>query len=83
MNDNCFIDTNILVYCFGKDEPVKSKKAKVVSDTPNAFISTQVLTEFANTIRKKYDYQWNGIVLALNEINAGFNVHVNKLYESH
>ena len=29
MNDNCFIDTNILVYCYTDDEPVKQQKALV------------------------------------------------------
>ena len=78
MNDNCFIDTNIMVYCYTKDEPVKSKKALSVCNAPNAFISTQVLTEFSNTLKKKFDFLWKDIELTLNEISSDFNVHVNK-----
>lgn len=78
MNDNCFIDTNILVYCYTEDEPVRSKKALAVCGVPNAFISTQVLTEFSNILKKKFDFSWKDIELTLNEISSDFNVHVNK-----
>jgi predicted nucleic acid-binding protein len=78
MNDNCFIDTNVLVYCYTSDEPDKSKKALVVSDSPNTFISTQVLTEFSNTLKKKFDFGWNEIEQTLSEISSDFNVYINK-----
>lgn len=78
MNDNCFIDTNILIYCYTVDEPEKHKKAIEVTKSPNTFISTQVLTEFANTLKKKFSYEWNEIEQSLNEINSGFNVFINK-----
>jgi len=77
MNDNCFVDTNVLVYCYTGDEPVKRKKALAVSDRPDVFISTQVLTEFSNILRKKFDYAWNNIELTLNEVSIDFNVFVN------
>jgi len=54
MNDNCFIDTNILVYCYTNDEPVKQQKASGIANTPDTFISTQVLTELSNTLKKKF-----------------------------
>jgi predicted nucleic acid-binding protein len=78
MNDNCFIDTNILVYCYTADEPVKRKKALAVCVAPNAFISTQVLTEFSNTLKKKFDFLWKDIELTVNEVDSDFNVHINK-----
>lgn len=78
MNDNSFIDTNILVYCFTEDEPEKRIKALKVTDTNSAYISTQVLTEIANTLNKKFGYSWVDIESPLNELNAGFNVYVNK-----
>lgn len=77
-NGNCFIDTNILVYCYTDDEPDRSKKALSVTDTPKAFISTQVLNEFANTLRKKFGFEWYKIELTLSEVSAGFNVYLNK-----
>ncbi len=47
MNDNCFIDTNILVYCYTNDEHVKQQKALDIVNNPETFISTQVLTELS------------------------------------
>lgn len=78
MNDNCFIDTNILIYCYTVDEPEKHKKAIEATHSPNSFISTQVLTEFSNTLRKKFGYEWNEIELSLNEVSTGFKVFINK-----
>ncbi len=80
MNDNSFIDTNILVNCFTEDEPEKRVKALKVTDTTNTYISTQVLTEIANTLHKKFGYSWSEIEPTLNEINTDFNVYVNKPY---
>jgi predicted nucleic acid-binding protein len=54
MNDNYFIDTNILVYCYTNDEPVKQQKALDIATHTNTFISTQVLIELSNTLTKKF-----------------------------
>jgi predicted nucleic acid-binding protein len=78
MNDNCFINTNILIYCYTIDEPEKHKKAVEATQSPNSFISTQVLTEFSNTLKKKFGYEWSKIELSLNEVSSGFNVYINK-----
>jgi len=78
MNDNCSIDTNILIYCYTIDEPEKHKKAVETTQSPNSFISTQVLTKFSNTLKKKFGYEWSKIELSLNEVSSGFNVYINK-----
>lgn len=77
MNDNCFIDTNVLVYCYTNDELAKRQQALKVANNDNAFISTQVLTELANTFYRKFNISWQMIEAVLNEINSGFNVFVN------
>jgi len=53
MNDNCFIDTNILVYCYTDEEPIKLQKALDIANGFDTFISTQVLTELSNTLKRK------------------------------
>jgi len=78
MNDNSFIDTNILLYCYTDDESDKNKKALNISDLTNVFISIQVLAEFSNVLRKKYKYPWNEIELLLYEIISDFNLFVTK-----
>jgi predicted nucleic acid-binding protein len=78
MNDNCFIDTNILIYCYTIDEPVKHQKAIDISSQVETFISTQVLTELSNTLKKKFKLSWKDIERVLSEISSDFNIYVNK-----
>ena len=78
MNDNCFIDTNILVYCYTGDEPGKQRKALNIANRSDTFISTQVLTELSNTLNIKFNLNWKEIESVLLEISSGFNVHINK-----
>jgi predicted nucleic acid-binding protein len=61
MNDNCFIDTNILIYCYANDEPVKQKKAFDIANGSDTFISTQVLTELSNTLKRKFKLDWQSV----------------------
>jgi predicted nucleic acid-binding protein len=58
MNGNCFIDTNILVYCYTDDEQLKQKKALDIANNSDTFISIQVLTELSNTLKKKFKLDW-------------------------
>ena len=78
MKGNYFIDTNILIYCYSKDEPEKKQSALKIVESPNAFISIQVLTEMSNTLRKKFELSWDKIKLVLSEIHSSFNVYINK-----
>lgn len=78
MNDNCFIDTNILVYCYTDDEPVKQQKALDIANGSNAFISTQVLTELSNTLKRKFKLDWKAVANVISEVSSDFNVFVNK-----
>ena len=78
MNDNCFIDTNILVYCYTSDEPVKQQKALKIANGPDTFISTQVLTELSITLKKKFKQEWKAIENVISEVSSGFNVYLNK-----
>jgi predicted nucleic acid-binding protein len=77
MRDNCFIDTNILVYCYSNDEPQKRDISRVLVNSPNTIISTQVISEFANVLKKKFSLSWNEIELAISEIETNFKVHIN------
>lgn len=78
MNANCFIDTNVLVYCYTDDEPVKKQNALDIANGSDTFISTQVLTELSNTLKRKFKLSWKEIETALSEISSDFSVYVNK-----
>lgn len=58
MNDNFFIDTNVLVYCFDDRQPDKKVRALfLVADalqTGSGMISWQVMQEFLNVSTRKF-----------------------------
>ncbi len=78
MKDNCFIDTNIVVYCYTNDEPKKREKAISVCAEVNTYLSTQVLTELSNTLKKKFKVDWKDVELVISEISSGFQIFVNQ-----
>ena len=77
MQGSCFIDTNVLIYCYSATEPAKKQKAVEVSNTENAIISTQVLKEFSNTLSKKFRLDWADIEQSLNELTNNFKIYIN------
>ena len=76
MNDNVFIDTNILVYAHDKDAGLKHSKASQIVATfweqrQRPFISTQVLQELhvnllSEDLNAGQDY---GSIVVLNPFN--------------
>lgn len=56
MSARAFVDTNVLVYLFDDDEPVKQGQARALRsdrDGPDLVVSTQVLGEFYVTVTRK------------------------------
>lgn len=50
-----FLDTNVLVYAFDKDEPVKQARARdLMRERPDAVISTQVMLEWYAVVTRKF-----------------------------
>jgi predicted nucleic acid-binding protein len=56
-----FVDSNIVCYCFSVD-PRNQAALSVVRD---ATISVQVLNEFANVTRRKWEYRWSEVADAV------------------
>jgi predicted nucleic acid-binding protein len=58
MSGSAFLDTNVVVYAFDDDEPVKQERARTIiggGDYPTLVVSTQVLAEFFVTVTRKLD----------------------------
>lgn len=59
MSVEFFLDTNVLVYTFSPDEPVKQKRALALVEralvTGTGVISFQVVQEFLNVARRKFE----------------------------
>jgi predicted nucleic acid-binding protein len=64
-----------LVYLYSEDESEKqSKILTYVGNTENRWISTQVLNELSNTLRKKFKLEYNDIAKVIAEIRANFEI---------
>lgn len=59
MNADCFLDTNVLVYCFDENEPEKREIARKLIATAlrngRGVISWQVVQEFLNVAMHKWE----------------------------
>ena len=50
-----YVDTNVFVYAFDNDEPVKQARAReVLRERPDAVISTQVMLEWHSVVTRKF-----------------------------
>jgi predicted nucleic acid-binding protein len=65
------------VYCYTSTELEKREKAQRAAKLPNTIISTQVLQEFSNTLRRKFQIPWDKISDGLHEIQKDFEVYIN------
>ena len=77
MNGNYFVDTNVLIYCYTVTELDKQLKARQIVAPSGRVISTQVLQEIANTLRRKFKKEWLEVIATLNEVSSQFTIHQN------
>lgn len=71
-----FLDTNVLLYLYSEDEPNKRARARdLIMDGGHTWISTQVLSEMANVLHRKFGVAYPDIAVALQEIRAVCAVH--------
>ena len=77
MSDRIFFDTNVLVYCYTETEPNKKSVAVEFAQSLDAWISTQVLQELSNTLRRKFGKEWTEVVGTLEEVCQNFEVFTN------
>ncbi len=67
----------MLVYLYSEDEPEKQNKAlKLVQNHENRWISTQVLNELSNTLRKKFKLEYTEIEKIVCEVCENFQVAI-------
>ena len=71
INDKVFIDTNILIYAYSLDEKEKRDvvKAIIENSQTNVVISTQVVNEFINVMRKKMAVSLMDLQIAVDELS--------------
>ena len=74
--DRVFIDTNILLYLYSKDEPYNKLIASelILHSTAEIVVSTQVIGEFISILIKKFGYEIQIIKLALEDFRRDFYI---------
>lgn len=77
MPDKIFVDTNVLVYGFSSDDPQKSVIVMGLSGQSDLFISTQVLLEISNVLRRTSSLAWPQITTVVEDLCRDFQVHTN------
>ena len=77
MRGRIFFDSNIIIYVYSKDEHEKKLIAENLLLKNNCFVSTQVLQEISNVLRKKYKTEWKKIKEAIVEIENVATIKVN------
>lgn len=75
MSARAFLDTNVLIYAYAGYEPVKQAQALAVLQAPDAWLSTQVLIEFANVYHRKLKTAWPDVEIAIQELSQDFNIY--------
>ena len=75
VNNNIFIDTNIILYAYSKTELEKSEIAnKLIFKHKNSMVSNQVLNETINILYKKYQLNSEQIENVILEMDRCLNI---------
>ena len=79
MNADFFADSNILIYAYNDGEPVKQRVAQQLLKQTGRSISTQVLQECCNVLRRRLGFDWPEINRMLAETRTNFAgvIHIN------
>lgn len=74
MSGKFFLDTNIVVYLYSGDEPEKQAAALALIKQNNPVVSTQVLSELANTLSRKFGLPYDVAAQAVAEVRDACTV---------
>lgn len=69
-----FLDSNVLIYLYSEDEPEKAALALKCAQQTDAWISTQVLNEVSNVLRRKQKLAYADILLVIRELKDNFQI---------
>lgn len=69
MSAKVFLDTNIIIYGYSQDEPGKRHRARECAQANESWISTQVLNETVNTLKRKFSLDYRQIGAVVDELS--------------
>lgn len=76
MNDSLFADTSVLVYAYDRNDPEKAERVRHTLRDRTVWISTQVLSEFANVVTKKLRIAPDIAAIAIDQLVGSYRVVV-------
>ncbi len=71
-----FLDSNVVVYYYTRTEPEKRLTAGSLLLNSEITLSTQVLSETCNVLRKKFKWEWDSIDRIFKELKRLFPIVV-------
>jgi predicted nucleic acid-binding protein len=76
MTAKSFLDTNIIIHGYSQDEPEKQKCAHECAQGSDVWISTQVLNEIINTLKRKFSLDYSQIIAVVDELTQQFQIAI-------
>ncbi|HZG38608.1 MAG TPA: PIN domain-containing protein [Nodosilinea sp.] len=76
MSAKAFLDTNIIIYGYSQDEPDKQRRARKCAQANQSWISTQVLNETVNTLKRKFLLDYRQIGTVVDELNQQYQLAI-------
>lgn len=76
MSDKIFLDTNIIIYAYSEDEPIKQEIANSILEkySEQTIISNQVINELSNTLFRKFKLEANEVQQVVLELDDNFRI---------
>jgi predicted nucleic acid-binding protein len=74
--DRIFLDSNVMIYAYVAQDEQKQRISRQLIGL-NSFVSTQVLQELANILRRKVGADFSTIRLLLQECKRNCDLHIN------
>jgi predicted nucleic acid-binding protein len=73
--NRAFLDSNIVVYFYTLTEPLKREAVgELLLENQDFVISTQVLSETCNVLRRKFGWEWTDIRPIIQELRRVFQL---------
>lgn len=69
MSAKVFLDTNVIIYGYSQDEPEKQQAARECAKAQESWISTQVLNETVNILKRKFSLDYSQIGSVVDELS--------------
>lgn len=75
MKGKYFLDTNILIYLYSTEEKKQKRVLELLQNEDEFVVSAQVLSEFCNVLKKKFNFTTKRLNFILQDFEINFLLH--------